>query len=30
MLLKAGVQTSGKHAVVVGRSNIVGKLWRTC
>jgi methylenetetrahydrofolate dehydrogenase (NADP+)/methenyltetrahydrofolate cyclohydrolase len=25
MLLKAGVQTSGKHAVVVGRSNIVGK-----
>ncbi|MFA7172774.1 MAG: tetrahydrofolate dehydrogenase/cyclohydrolase catalytic domain-containing protein [Kiritimatiellia bacterium] len=25
MLLKAGVETSGKHAVVVGRSNIVGK-----
>ena len=25
MLLKAGVQTSGKHAVVIGRSNIVGK-----
>ncbi|MDD4017535.1 MAG: bifunctional methylenetetrahydrofolate dehydrogenase/methenyltetrahydrofolate cyclohydrolase FolD [Kiritimatiellae bacterium] len=25
MLLKAGVQTSGRHAVVVGRSNIVGK-----
>ena len=25
MLLRAGVQTSGKHAVVVGRSNIVGK-----
>ncbi len=25
MLLKAGVQTAGKHAVVVGRSNIVGK-----
>jgi len=25
MLIKAGVQTSGKHAVVVGRSNIVGK-----
>jgi methylenetetrahydrofolate dehydrogenase (NADP+)/methenyltetrahydrofolate cyclohydrolase len=25
MLLKAGVPTSGKHAVVVGRSNIVGK-----
>jgi methylenetetrahydrofolate dehydrogenase (NADP+)/methenyltetrahydrofolate cyclohydrolase len=25
MLVKAGVQTSGKHAVVVGRSNIVGK-----
>ncbi|MDA3923403.1 MAG: bifunctional methylenetetrahydrofolate dehydrogenase/methenyltetrahydrofolate cyclohydrolase FolD [Kiritimatiellae bacterium] len=25
MLLKAGVETSGKNAVVVGRSNIVGK-----
>jgi methylenetetrahydrofolate dehydrogenase (NADP+)/methenyltetrahydrofolate cyclohydrolase len=25
MLLKAGVKTSGQHAVVVGRSNIVGK-----
>ena len=25
MLLRAGVQTAGKHAVVVGRSNIVGK-----
>ena len=25
MLMKAGVETSGKHAVVVGRSNIVGK-----
>jgi len=25
MLLKAGVKTSGAHAVVVGRSNIVGK-----
>ncbi|MEI7902174.1 MAG: bifunctional methylenetetrahydrofolate dehydrogenase/methenyltetrahydrofolate cyclohydrolase FolD [bacterium] len=25
MLLRAGVPTSGKHAVVVGRSNIVGK-----
>ena len=25
MLLSAGVETSGKHAVVVGRSNIVGK-----
>lgn len=25
MLLKAGVESSGKHAVVVGRSNIVGK-----
>lgn len=25
MLLKAGVATSGQHAVVVGRSNIVGK-----
>ena len=25
MLIKAGVQTAGKHAVVVGRSNIVGK-----
>jgi methylenetetrahydrofolate dehydrogenase (NADP+)/methenyltetrahydrofolate cyclohydrolase len=25
LLLRAGVQTSGKHAVVVGRSNIVGK-----
>ena len=25
LLLKAGVETSGKHAVVVGRSNIVGK-----
>ncbi len=25
MLLKAGVTTSGQHAVVVGRSNIVGK-----
>jgi methylenetetrahydrofolate dehydrogenase (NADP+)/methenyltetrahydrofolate cyclohydrolase len=25
MLLKAGVKTSGRHAVVVGRSNIVGK-----
>jgi methylenetetrahydrofolate dehydrogenase (NADP+)/methenyltetrahydrofolate cyclohydrolase len=25
MLLKAGIETSGSHAVVVGRSNIVGK-----
>ena len=25
MLISAGVETSGKHAVVVGRSNIVGK-----
>jgi methylenetetrahydrofolate dehydrogenase (NADP+)/methenyltetrahydrofolate cyclohydrolase len=25
MLLSAGVETSGKHAVVIGRSNIVGK-----
>ena len=25
MLLKAGVETAGKHAVVIGRSNIVGK-----
>jgi len=25
MLIHAGVETSGKHAVVVGRSNIVGK-----
>jgi len=25
MLLKAGVETAGSHAVVVGRSNIVGK-----
>jgi len=25
MLLKAGVKTSGQHAVVIGRSNIVGK-----
>jgi methylenetetrahydrofolate dehydrogenase (NADP+)/methenyltetrahydrofolate cyclohydrolase len=25
MLLKAGVETAGRHAVVVGRSNIVGK-----
>ncbi len=25
MLIAAGVETSGKHAVVVGRSNIVGK-----
>ncbi|MFO7936525.1 MAG: bifunctional methylenetetrahydrofolate dehydrogenase/methenyltetrahydrofolate cyclohydrolase FolD [Kiritimatiellia bacterium] len=25
MLLKAGVKTSGKHAVIIGRSNIVGK-----
>ena len=25
MLVKAGVKTSGQHAVVVGRSNIVGK-----
>jgi len=25
MLLRAGVQTSGRHAVVIGRSNIVGK-----
>ena len=25
MLLKAGVKTGGRHAVVVGRSNIVGK-----
>ena len=25
MLMKAGVDTSGKHAVIVGRSNIVGK-----
>jgi len=25
MLLRAGVETSGKHAVVVGRSNLVGK-----
>lgn len=25
MLVRTGVQTSGKHAVVVGRSNIVGK-----
>ncbi len=25
MLLRAGVETAGKHAVVVGRSNIVGK-----
>lgn len=25
MLMKAGVETEGKHAVVVGRSNIVGK-----
>lgn len=25
MLQKAGIETSGKHAVVIGRSNIVGK-----
>lgn len=25
LLLKSGVETSGKHAVVIGRSNIVGK-----
>ena len=25
MLISAGVETSGKHAVVIGRSNIVGK-----
>jgi methylenetetrahydrofolate dehydrogenase (NADP+)/methenyltetrahydrofolate cyclohydrolase len=25
MLKKAGIETSGKHAVVIGRSNIVGK-----
>jgi methylenetetrahydrofolate dehydrogenase (NADP+) / methenyltetrahydrofolate cyclohydrolase len=25
MLMKAGVETSGRHAVVIGRSNIVGK-----
>lgn len=25
LLEKAGIQTSGKHAVVIGRSNIVGK-----
>lgn len=25
MLLRAGIETSGRHAVVVGRSNIVGK-----
>ncbi|NLL83490.1 MAG: bifunctional methylenetetrahydrofolate dehydrogenase/methenyltetrahydrofolate cyclohydrolase FolD [Lentisphaerae bacterium] len=25
MLIRAGVETSGKHAVVIGRSNIVGK-----
>ena len=25
MLIKAGIETSGSHAVVVGRSNIVGK-----
>lgn len=25
MLMKAGVETNGKHAVVIGRSNIVGK-----
>ncbi|MBP5320338.1 MAG: bifunctional methylenetetrahydrofolate dehydrogenase/methenyltetrahydrofolate cyclohydrolase FolD [Kiritimatiellae bacterium] len=25
MLVRAGVETSGKHAVVIGRSNIVGK-----
>lgn len=25
LLLRAGIETSGKHAVVIGRSNIVGK-----